>query len=289
MEKSAKMKKQPEKDRASRHELQAISSAIVVVRGIPVMLAHDLALFFNIETKKINQYRFRNLERFSEDYAFQLSKKEWTNLKSQNVTSSFAHGGSRTIPWAYTEHGVAMMSMGMKSDQAIRLSKVIIETFVDYRRGTLPTMPVVLGPKAIEHRRSLQRKIYQQMEQLLELELPTSDGITVRDELGGIASKALGRIKAVLDAPAKQNEKISAEVAKILAEAEKLYAETRKLHIEANTLMLDNYRARLDFIRDLREMAQQLERDDWLEAFDHSFGEAERKLGLTVTKKSRDQ
>ena len=74
-----------------------------------------------------------------------------------------------------------MMSMGMKSDQAVRLSKVIIDTFVDYRRGTLPTTPVLAGPKAVAHRRSLQEKIYKQMEQLLEVELPTSDGHTVRD------------------------------------------------------------------------------------------------------------
>lgn len=112
------------------------------------------------------------------------------------------------------------------------------------------------------------------MEQLLELELPTSEGHTVRDELGSISTTALGNIKAVLDAPAKQNEKITAEVTKILAEAEKLYAEARKVHIETDTLILENYRARLDFIRDLREMAQQLERDDWIEAFDGAFGKA---------------
>jgi len=272
---------------ATKNELAAIERAIVMVRGVPVILAHDLATFFETEPKKINQYRSRNSDRFSVDYAFQLTKTEWDDLKSQFVTSSEGHGGARTRPWAYTEHGVAMMSMGMKSENAIRLSKVVIDTFVDYRRGTLPAIPVHAGPKALAHRRSLQEKIYKQMEKLLEVELPTADGHTVRDELGSIATKALGRIKAVLDTPAKKNEKISAEVAKILAEAEKLYAETRKLHVETDTLMLENYRARLDFIRDLREMAQQLERDDWMEVFDSSFGEAERKLEAPPSKKSK--
>ena len=274
------MAKIPSKAIATTDELTAIENSIVIVRDTPVILASDLAKFFDTETKRINEYRSRNTERFSSDYAFQLSEDEWQILKSQNATSSVDHGGARARPWVYTEHGVAMMSMGMKSDQAIRLSKVIIDTFVDYRRGTLPTTPVLVGSKAIAHRRSLQEKIYNQMEKLLEVELPTSDGHTVRDELGGTATKALGRIKAVLDTPTKQNEKISAEVAKILAEAEKLYAETRKLNVETDTLMLESYRARLDFIRDLREMAQQLERDDWMETFDQSFGEAERNLRL---------
>ncbi|WP_233341557.1 hypothetical protein [Robiginitomaculum antarcticum] len=165
-----------------------------------------------------------------------------------------------------------MMSMGMKSESAVRLSKVIIDTFVDYRRGTIPANPVISGENKFKHRRSLQQKIYKQMEQLLDVKLPTSEGHTVREELGTIATKSLDHIKAVLEGPAKNNEKISAEVTKILAEAEKLYAETRKLNVETDTLILQNYRARLEFIRDLREMAQQLERDDWIEVFDEGFG-----------------
>ncbi len=254
----------------------AIHSAIVIIRETPVMLADDLARFFESTTKAVNQYRSRNADRFSTDYAFQLSREEWENLKSQSVTSSSGHGGSRTAPWAYTEHGVAMMSMGMKSENAIRLSKVIIDTFVDYRKGTLPSKPVLIGPKASKYRRALLEKIYKQMMQVLDTELPTTSGHTVREELSAIATKALGNIKAVIDKPALANEKVSAEVSKILAEAEKFYAEARKINVETDTLVLQNYRARMEFLRDLREMAQQLERDDWTEMFEESFGEVER-------------
>lgn len=252
----------------------AIPIPIYVIRGVPVMLASDLARFYETKVGLVNQYRKRNEAKFTDDYAFQLTKQEWANLKSQNAISRLedTHGGSRHLPWAYTEHGVAMMSMGMKSDNAVRLSKVIIDTFVDYRRGRLPSGPVVSGENTLIHRRALQEKIYKQTEKLLDVELPTSDGSTVRDELGTIATKALGRIKAVLDAPARNNERITAEVTKILAEAEKLYAETRKLNMETDTLVFQNYRARIEFIRDLREMAQQLERDDWVELFDEGFG-----------------
>jgi hypothetical protein len=78
----------------------------------------------------------------------------------------------------------------------------------------------------------------------------------------------------------KNNEKISAEVTKILAEAEKLYAETRKLNVETDTLVLQNYRTRIEFIRELREMAQQLERDDWIGVFEEGFGKSGRSLKL---------
>lgn len=254
-----------------------IQSAIILLREKPVILAHDLAKFFETETKKINQYRARNEDRFSGQYAFQLDAEEWKILKSQNVTASSSHGGSRTRPWAYTEHGVAMMSMGMTSENAIRLSKVIIDTFVDYRRGTLPAQPVLGGPKAAEYRRSLLEKIYKQMEQVLDAELPTSSGATVRQELSGIATQALGNIKAILDRPGLENEKVTAEVSKILAEAEKLYAEARKIQVETDSIIMQNYRTRLEFLRDLREMAQQLERDDWVEIFDSSFGEVENQ------------
>ena len=102
--------------------------------------------------------------------------------------------------------------------------------------------------------------------------------------MGSIAQSALGRIKAVLDTPAKSNEKISAEVSKILAEAEKVYAETRKINAETDRIVLDNYRTRLEFIRDLREMAMQLERDDWVDVFDHTFGPADSQASLPAPK-----
>ena len=136
----------------------------------------------------------------------------------------------------------------------------------------------------MKHRRSLQEKLYSQIEQLLDAKLPTEDGSTLREEMGSIAQSALGRIKAVLDTPAKSNEKISAEVSKILAEAEKVYAETRKINAETDRIVLDNYRTRLEFIRDLREMAMQLERDDWVDVFDHTFGPADSQASLPAPK-----
>lgn len=248
-------------------------SSLHTLRGVPVILAEDLASFYDTTTSAVNQYRSRNSNRFTSDYAFQLINEEWNSLKSQNVISkTIGRGGARNPPWAYTEHGVAMMSMGMKGSEAVALSKVIIETFVEYRRGSLPNARVIANKHDAKYRRSLQQKIYQQMEQLLNAQLPTKSGSTFGEELGTIATSALGHIKAAMDGSGKRNEKISAEVAKILAEAEKLYAETRKIDAETDSLNMQNFKSRMELLRELRTMAIQLERDDWLDTFDGVFG-----------------
>jgi hypothetical protein len=255
------------KTKTSLSPSPSVKDAIITIRGVPVILAGDLAGFFETTAREINQYRFRNEEKFS-DYAFQLTKSEWGSLKSQNVTSKTDHGGTRIPPWVYTEHGVAMMSMGMKSGAAVELSKVIIDTFVHYRRGTLPAKRMMPGKEAERARRSLQETIYEKILSILDSELPGADGHTLRDEMGSIANKALESIKAVIDRPAATNEKIYAEVTKIMAEAEKIYAEKRKLDAETDKILLENFGTRLELMRDLQTMAMQLDRDNWLEAFD---------------------
>ena len=281
-------KKQVPATRNNAEPSNTVSDLIVVVRGMPVILAPDLADLYSTTTSAVNQYRRRNEDRFTSDYAFQLTRDEWDHLKSQGVMSNRSHGGRRVRPWAYTEHGVAMMSMGMKNEDAVRLSKVIIDTFVKFRRGELQNEPSLPGPEAKKFRRRLQKKIFKQMESLLDSSLPSNPNITLREELGTIATNAMGSMKAVIAKPAQQSEKISAEVAKILAEAEKLYAETRKLQLEADAIAMQNYRDRLQLLRELREMSMQLERDDWVDVFQGAFGEAEKRIALPLPDEDAD-
>ena len=70
------------------------------------MLDSDVAYFYEIETRKLNQQMKRNIERFPKDFCFQLNSKEFTFLKSQNVTSSSSWGGTRKMPYVYTEQGI---------------------------------------------------------------------------------------------------------------------------------------------------------------------------------------
>jgi len=99
-----------------------------------VMLDTDLAELYNVETKRLNEQVSRNIERFSQEFMFQLSKKEIENLRSQIATSRLEYGGRRYLPYAFTEQGVAMLSGVLKSDTAVRISIQIINAFVAMRR-----------------------------------------------------------------------------------------------------------------------------------------------------------
>ena len=95
-------------------ELQVIQSKIYEVRGFKVMLDFDLAEMYQVATRVLNQSVKRNKKRFPSDFMFQLTVEEWGNLKSQFVTSSW--GGTRKMPCAFTEQGVAMLSGLLNSD-----------------------------------------------------------------------------------------------------------------------------------------------------------------------------
>lgn len=98
------------------------------------MLDSDLARLYGVTTRELNQQVSRNSDRFPEDFAYQLTQQEFTNLMSQFVTSSVGHGGRRKRPWVFTEQGVAMLSSVLKSPTAVRVNVEIMRTFVRLRR-----------------------------------------------------------------------------------------------------------------------------------------------------------
>lgn len=110
-----------------------IKDLIYSFRGHRVMLDSDLANIYNVETRVLNQSVSRNMDRFPSDFAFRLTEIEWENLISQNVISSSAHGGRRTLPFVFTEQGVSMLSSVLNSKEAIRANVQIMRTFVSIR------------------------------------------------------------------------------------------------------------------------------------------------------------
>jgi hypothetical protein len=114
--------------------VEQIDGSIHVIRGQRVMLDFDLAKLYGIPVKVLNQAVGRNRERFPIDFAFLLTKQEFSNLKSQIVTSSLGHGGRRKMPRAFTEHGVAMLSSVLRSPMAVRVNIEIVRAFVRLRR-----------------------------------------------------------------------------------------------------------------------------------------------------------
>ena len=108
-----------------------VESLIRVIRGQQVMLDRDLAELCGVETRRLNEQVKRNIERFPEDFMFQLTSNEFDNLKSQIAISSW--GGVRKLPYAFTEQGVAMLSGVLKSSTAVEANIRIMRAFVSMR------------------------------------------------------------------------------------------------------------------------------------------------------------
>lgn len=110
---------------------EIITNQIYLIRGKKVMLDRDLANLYNINTKVLKQAVRRNIDRFPDDFMFELNKEEFTDLRSQIVTSSW--GGARYAPMAFTEQGVAMLSSVLNSKEAIKVNIQIIRIFTRMR------------------------------------------------------------------------------------------------------------------------------------------------------------
>ena len=113
--------------------LERIQRSILLIRDHKVMLDADLAELYGVETRVLVQAVKRNAERFPDDFMLRLSKREFDDLKSQSVISS-SWGGRRSLPYAFTEQGVAMLSSVLGSERAVRVNIEIMRAFVHLRR-----------------------------------------------------------------------------------------------------------------------------------------------------------
>lgn len=116
-------------------KLEVIQQQIIELRGHKVMLDFHLASLYEMETKVLKQAVKRNINRFPSDFMFELTLEEFESLRSQFVTSK--RGGTRYMPFAFTEQGVAMLSSVLNSDKAIEINIAIMRTFVALRQFAL--------------------------------------------------------------------------------------------------------------------------------------------------------
>jgi hypothetical protein len=123
------------------NELKKIKSMIYEIRGYQIMLDADLANIYQVETRRLNEAVKRNIGRFPPEFMFQLTQTEYdnlmsqfatSNLMSQNATSSW--GGRRKLPFAFTEHGVIMLSSVLNSKIATQINIAVVKAFIDMRR-----------------------------------------------------------------------------------------------------------------------------------------------------------
>ena len=109
----------------------------MVIRGEKVILDSDLAKLYGVETRRLNEQVRRNIEKFQEDFMFQLTKEEFEYLKSQIATSSSGWGGRRKLPLVFTEHGALQAANVLNSEQANKMSVFIVRAFVRLREMVL--------------------------------------------------------------------------------------------------------------------------------------------------------
>ena len=133
------------------------------------MLDSDLADLYGVETKQLNQAVKRNLDRFPADFMFQLNRNEYEILRSHNVTSSW--GGRRSMPYAFTEQGIAMLSSVLKSKRAIEVNIEIVRAFVKIRQLLTETDDIKSTIKSlrIEYDEKFQI-VFQALDRIIALE-----------------------------------------------------------------------------------------------------------------------
>ena len=145
--------------------VERIARSIYLIRGEKVMVDTDLADLYQIETKNLNKAVKRNLRRFPEDFMFQLTDEEHESLKFQIGTAKQGRGGRRTLPYVFTEQGVAMLSSVLQSDRAADINVAIMRTFVRMRE-VLATHKD-LARKVEKHDKEI-ATLYEYLQKLLE-------------------------------------------------------------------------------------------------------------------------
>ncbi len=166
------------------NEIIAIQNLIYQIRGYRVMLDSDLASLYEIQTFRLNEAVKRNIKRFPENFMFQLTNDEWKFLTSQFAISNSKRGGRRTLPYVFTEQGVAMLSSVLNSEKAIQINIQIMNTFVSMRQWAIENKDIMkrlneLEQYFIQHCKANQndmKQIYDALNLLMDRTRPNKIG-----------------------------------------------------------------------------------------------------------------
>ena len=140
------------------NQLELIQSKIYEIKGQRVMLDFDLAELYQVETRVLNQAVKRNIDRFPEDFMFQVTAEEWVVISSQFVMTSRNKRPKSALPLAFTEHGVVMLSSVLRSDIAVQTSVLITRAFVAMRQ-IIANSPVIMSAQLQKEMKELKEYI----------------------------------------------------------------------------------------------------------------------------------
>ena len=165
--------------------VERIASRIYFIRDMKVMLDRDLAELYDVETKRLKEQVRRNIERFPEDFMFELTKEELKNWRSQFATSNQDIMGLRIPPFAFTEHGILMLSSVLKSERAVQVNIQIMRTFAKLREALIDNKDL---RKELEELKQISEErfqiVFETLDQLLTIENKPKKkiGFTVKEK-----------------------------------------------------------------------------------------------------------
>lgn len=163
---------------------ELVLNKIYLIRGLKVMLDRDLAALYGVETKVLKQSVKRNLNRFPDDFMFEMTEKELQNWRSQFVTSNSSKMGLRHLPFWFTEQGVAMLSSVLKSDRAISVNISIMRIFTKIRQALLDNTELRLAIADIRQKTNNNTKNIELVFQYLDELLDKKENPEKRNEIG---------------------------------------------------------------------------------------------------------
>lgn len=241
--------------------------AVYLIRGQQVVLDSAVATGFAVETKRINEAVARNPWKFDERHVFQLTTEEAHALRSQSATSKPGRGGARHLPNVFTAKGVARLATILDSEEALRATDLIIDTFLQVQSQVAGgssqvgiAQPSRLRPPTDDPLAdNVRAKLAQAVTTLLDTVIDTAHNKTVRQVAADLGAGALEHLRERLRAKGLENTKLEADAMKAMAEAEKFYAEARKVHAEAEGLELDNIPKRIRVVKDLLALHRETE------------------------------
>lgn len=155
-----------------------VDDKIFVIRGVQVMIDRDLAELYQVSTTRLNEQVKRNIERFDSDFMFQLTHEEFKILMSQNAISNW--GGTRKLPYAFTEQGVYMLATVLKSGIAVEVTKQIMRTFIKLKNQAVPYFDIIKRLEKVEindkETRELLQKVVKIVSTMQDIQDEAKDG-----------------------------------------------------------------------------------------------------------------
>ena len=166
------------------NEIAIIQNKILVIRNQQVMIDRDIAELYGVETKRLNEQVKRNIERFPDEFCFQLNDNEFKNWKSQFATSNSDKMGLRKRPYAFTEHGVTMLATVLKSETAVKASIQIVKAFVAMRKFLLTNAQIFQRLDSLEmHRIESDKRIDELFDRMDRYAIDNTQGIFFQGQI----------------------------------------------------------------------------------------------------------